>query len=1025
MKCANCGLDCSQDSLFCHNCGHRLAGKENSRAATLSPFGVPGPGLVPGKVFAGRYRILEEVGRGGMGRIYKVEDLELATVVALKIIRPEYLNDPGMIRRFKKEILLAREISHPNVVRIHDFGESDGIQFITMQYVQGESLRELIRKVGPLGHDAVISIATQLLDGLAAAHEHSILHRDLKPHNIMVTEQGDVVITDFGLAKSLLATDGSVSGTLVGTPQYIPPEHWRGQSLTAAADIYAFGVILFEMLTGHCPFQTDSDLGYLQKHLHSKPEFTKAEADQIPVFLRRLVLRCLEKRPQHRYPDVITLLNDLNAGVYTSRPLGSRVAEVLKVQKPLIIVALVILAVLVPTLIKRMNPAGPEKGGELSRQSLAVLYFENETGEKALDRWRSALPDLLITDLAQSRFIRVIPENRLMQVMQRIQIRPEGPYTADTLQKLGSILGINHFITGSFTRAGNRYRVNLRILDPDSGDILFTESTAGTGEACFFPIVDELTRRVKSRFGFSPSDLQRDIDREIGKITTSSPEAMKFYVMGQQYFRKGQFSQSIEAYRNAIREDPEFALAFRAIAESYGYMDNPDGEKENIQKSLELLDRVSQREQLMIRGYAANAINRDFRKAARIYTSLLEVYPEDEDAGIYLGAMLRNLGDFEAARRCFTRVIEKSPDHQLALLNLLYISRVQGNYEQALRLLQEHGSHESNPGFTHYWTSVILTCRQRLEEARPEILNALKVEPLNSLYRIQAGNLCQLLGDLDEAESHYRQLLEPSNIWERVKGYMWLARLEAQRGRFREAGRLFNQGLDSLRDSGSADAEKVTFVNLVFIDLMAGTDGIPSESRHFLESIVVIDRNEYTPKLLAFQGLHALQAQQIDRARKCLEKLNNLPEGFFGTTHLSFRNYLAACLAEAEGNLPEAVTFMENALLRLENQSGRFDEHAFFFYYMSRLYRKANLRRKAMEMSQRILELNYGRLSYGRIYLLTHYLLARDYQAVGWEGKALECYRDFLDLCRQGDVNPQWVRQARLQVERLGHMAGG
>ena len=1025
MKCSHCGRDCSRDSHFCRHCGQPFMKDPDSPAVTRPPLENGGLGIVPGEVFAGRYRIISEIGRGGMGRIYRADDLELGTRVALKVIRPEYLDDPRMIRRFKKEILLAREVSHPNVVRIHDFGESGGVKFITMQYVDGENLKDVIRDAGPLSLDAVISISCQLLEGLSAAHRHNILHRDLKPHNIMITEAGDVVITDFGLAKSLMAADGSVSGTLIGTPQYIPPEQWRGQKLTAAADIYAVGIIMFEMLTTRCPFKADSDVGYLDKHINSRPLFTRQEEARIPLFLRRIVLRCLEKHPGDRYSDVAALLNDIRLGNFSTRPFRSRVSAAVRGRRARVAVALISVAAIVLGIIPWLRSG---QGGDAipSRQSLAVLNFENETGEPVLDRWRSALPDLLITDLAQSRLIRMVPENRLFQELKRLDVPPEGPFPTEILQRMGATLGVSHFVTGSFARAGDRFRVNLRILDPESAEILYTESASGVGESCFFPMVDELTRKIKTRFGFSPRDLQRDIDKEIGKITTSSPEAMKFYVMGQQHFRGSRFPQSLDAFHNAIRIDPEFALAYRAAAESCGYMEKHEDEKKYILKAMSLLERVSHREQFLIQGYAASAIQQDSRKAAEIFKSLLEVYPDDEEAGMYLGAMLRNLGKLEEARQSFARLLEKNPNHRLALLNLLYIDRVQGKYPQALRLLHEHGSRggDGDPAFVNYWTSVIMTCQGRLEEARLEVRAALREHPRNTLYNIQMGNVCQLMGDKESAEDRYRKLLERSEHRERIRGNSWLACLRVEQGRFREALQLVAGSIAMLREPDSREAGGELSLRLINLDMMEGGEQLSAECKRFLESITAGERDEYTPKLLAYQGVNALKAQRMVDARKKLERLRNLPESFYGISHLRFRFYLAARLSEAEGNFTMAVKHMEGALSQLENQSGRFDEHAFFFFHAARLYRLAGERRKAIEFSRRILDLNYGRLRYGRIYIRTHYDLARDYQSIGWEGKALECYRDYLKL-DAGEADPWRVKDARAQINLLSRMTAG
>ncbi len=277
----------SDDSLYCGKCGQSLIGSDiqitrndfthelkNNRSLDFKS----------GENFGDRYRIISELGKGGMGQVFKAHDNVLGIDVALKMVRPEFLMNKKMISRFKQEILLAREITHENVSRIYDFGDVDGIKFISMEFISGRTLKDIVRKDGPVDIEQAIEISKAICSGLSAAHKKEIIHRDLKPQNIMIDDNGHVIITDFGLAKSVREENVSNTGLVIGTPQYIPPELWKGEVADKRSDIYSLGIIMYEMVAGQELFQSDSDYGYLQKHVNEDPQFPPDIKEKLPSF---------------------------------------------------------------------------------------------------------------------------------------------------------------------------------------------------------------------------------------------------------------------------------------------------------------------------------------------------------------------------------------------------------------------------------------------------------------------------------------------------------------------------------------------------------------------------------------------------------------------------------------------------------------------------------------------------------------------------------------------------------------------
>lgn len=422
MKCPECLADNPPDSKFCRKCATPLPVEEDLALAQTKTLQMPATMLDRGTTFAERYEIIEELGRGGMGRVYKVFDKKIKEVIALKLIRPEISADESTIERFNNELRLARKISHRHVCTMFDIGEEGPSHFITMEYVPGEDLKRFIKRSGQLTVGKAVSIASQICEGLVEAHRLGIVHRDLKPQNIMIDENGNTRIMDFGIARFLEGEGMTTQGVMIGTPDYMAPEQAELEGVDQRSDIYALGIILFEMVTGRVPFEGKTPLSVAMKHKNQVPPNPTDLNAQVTLDLSRVILRCLEKEKSQRYQNAEDLLADLK-NIEDGLPTTQKITPKAKPQpsdeitvtfnkKKFLIPALIVLAILAAFVIsqvissKRTETTSQETSGMVTPPAPPEISAESKdlASRKTVPSFRNLIPEDIEKVIDPSRF---------------------------------------------------------------------------------------------------------------------------------------------------------------------------------------------------------------------------------------------------------------------------------------------------------------------------------------------------------------------------------------------------------------------------------------------------------------------------------------------------------------------------------------------------------------------------------------------------------------------------------------------
>jgi len=1029
--CPKCQHENPEGTVFCGQCGTPLPSQKSTVTKTME---TPKEELTTGSTFAKRYQIIEELGKGGMGKVYRAVDKKLNEEVAIKLIKPEIATDKMTIQRFSNELKLARKIVHKNIGRMYELMDDKGTHFITMEYVPGEDLKSFIRRAAPLSTARTLSIAKQMCEGLAEAHQLGVIHRDLKPQNIMIDKQGSARIMDFGIARSLKGKGITGAGVMIGTPEYMSPEQVEGKDVDPQSDIYSLGVILYEMVTGQVPFEGDTPFTVGIKHKSEIPKDPKELNTQMPEDLSRVILKCLEKDKEKRYQSAGVLCSELEKiekGIPTTerkipkkKPLTSREITVTFGLRKLLI-PLAVLTVVVIAALMLLKPWAKKQfiSTPSDKPSLAVVYFENNTGDDDLDHWRKALCELLIADLTQSKYIRVLSSDKLMDILIDLNKMDTQSFSSEVLRNVAVRGGASYILRGSYARAGDQFRINAILQEASTMEPIGSDQAEGKGEESFLSMVDELTKKVKSHFELSTEEIADDIDEDIEKITTSSPEALKLYIEGRKLHMTGEFSKSIKLMEKAVAEDPEFAMAYRSMAASYGNTGFRPLRKKYMQKALELSERLSVRERYSIQGDFYSHMEETYDKAIQAYEKLLELYPDDVTGNHNLALIYSSIGEKQKAIEHYKTNRENDRLSVIGSGNLASVYRQVDSYEKAKEILEEAiQKYPENP-VSYQDMALHYRMQGQYDLALAQIEKSLALEPEKGTiaYRMnfrRRGEIYFYMGEYGKAAEDFHWLSEQESPQAQYHGTIGTANIRILQGKF-----------EGLRDDLISYAEicenygiywpaSEVLLKCAYIDLQSG---------HLQEALKDCDRAfEYAIKsenpfrqrrALHIKGLTFLQMGDTDACLEIMNELEALVRDSQNPDNRHYIHHLQGMIDFKQRNYKGAIELFQQAL-SLQSSDPR-NQRADYLESLADGYYYSGALERAQEQYERILASNAGRFDYGDIYALSYYKLGGIYQQKDWKGKAIEHYEKFLDLWKDADPGISEVQDARKRLSSL------